>query len=641
MHKFLLVLPLLLAAHAGRCGNLPAKTDTLTIPQALSGNYIGLPYLSPDGSRAVVGVLPLSVPVDSQVAHLWMLDIKTKKFRQFTNSPKTESDPRWSPDSRTLAYLSRRSGISQIYLIEMDGGEGLQLTRSKEDIRTFEWAPDGKSILYLTQEALSDSLKSRRDSKFDEEVVSQAERPSCLYQIDIASKESRLLLKRNWTIHEMHMIPGSQSVLLLAAPLPAEEIPVLQLAKYNVADSTMTMLATPSNNAFGAFVPSPDGHTAAFVGARSDGPVDHDLFIDDLAGNAYRNVTGKTLDRPVTEYRFIDNHSLLGLVQHGFGAKLYVVNDDGKVSPYGLKDDISSFDVSADGTLVYVKGSFTERAELYLLSPGGQPEKVSALNQPFSLAGIVAPTVFTYKSFDGKAVEAALYKPATAGPNGKTPLIALIHGGPTGAFPDGYSGWVQLLVQQGYAVFCPNIRGSTGYGWDFLAANRRDWGGGDFKDIMAGIDYLIKNDGIDSARLGIAGWSYGGYMAEWAITQTNRFKASVSGAGMSNLASEFGTENGPAYDHWFWGPPYENLDLFMKHSPIAYLKNAKTPTLIIQGEEDPTDPKGQSLELYRGLHYYHVPCELILYPREPHGFREPNHNVDFYRRMLAWFKKYV
>jgi dipeptidyl aminopeptidase/acylaminoacyl peptidase len=158
---------------------------------------------------------------------------------------------------------------------------------------------------------------------------------------------------------------------------------------------------------------------------------------------------------------------------------------------------------------------------------------------------------------------------------------------------------------------------------------------------MAGIDYLIKNEAIDSSRLGIAGWSYGGYLAEWAITQTTRFKASVSGAGMANLASEFGTEDGVAYDHWFWGPPYENPDLFMKHSPIAFLKHAKTPTLIIQGEEDETDPKGQSQELYRGLHYYHVPCELILYPREPHGFRELNHNVDFYRRMLAWFKKYV
>jgi dipeptidyl aminopeptidase/acylaminoacyl peptidase len=640
MHKLLLVFPMLLAACTG-WGAGPATKDTLTIPQALTRYNIGVPLLSPDGSRAVVAVSPASAPVDSQITHLWMLDIKTKKFRQFTNSPKSESSPKWSPDSRTLAYLSKRTGVSEIFLIEMDGGEGLQLTRSKEDIRMFEWAPDGKSILYITEEALSDSLKSRKDKKFDEEVVSEQERPSCLYQFDVATRSARLLLKRNWSVHEMKAIPGGKSILMLAAPLPAEEIPVFQLAKFNAGDSTMTVLAAPPNSSFDGFVPSPDGLTAAFVGARDDGPVAQDLFIHDLVGNAYRNVTGKTLDRPVGEYRFTNSHTLLGLVENGFGRKLYVMNNDGKVSPYGLKDDILSFDVSADGTLVYVRAGFIELPELYLLSPGGQSEKVSALNQTFPTAGLVAPTLFTYRSFDGKPVEAALFKPGALAPNAKIPLIAYIHGGPTGAFSAAYSPWVQLLVQQGYAVFCPNIRGSTGYGWDFLAANRKDWGGGDFSDIMAGIDYLIKNDGIDSGRLGIAGWSYGGYMAEWAITQTNRFKASVSGAGMANLASEFGTENGPAYDHWFWGPPYENLDLFMKHSPITFLKNAKTPTLIIQGEEDPTDPKGQSLELYRGLHYYHVPCELILYPREPHGFREPNHNVDFYRRMLEWFKKYI
>ena len=639
MHKLTLVLPLLLITFAGWCGNLPPK-DTLTIPQALRRYNIGTPVISPDGSRAVVTVSPTGFPTDSLVNHLWMLDLRTKKFWQFTNSPKSESSPKWSPDSRALAYLSGRSGVSEIYLIEMDGGEGLQLTRSKEDIRMFEWAPDGKSLIYVTQEALSDSLKGLKDKKFDEKVVSELERPSCFYQFDVASKTARLLLKRNWMVHEMKAIPGSKAILMLAQSLPPEEIPVLQLAKLNLVDTTVTMLSAPPNSSFNSFVPSPDGSTAAFTGTRENGPVAHDLFIHDLVGNAYRNVTGKSLDRPVEEYRFTSNHSLLGLVENGFERKLYVVNDDGKVSPYSLKDDVQSFDVSADGTLVYVKTGFTELAELYVLSPGGQPEKVSALNQAIPSAGLVAPTVFTYKSFDGKPVEAALYKPATAGPNGKFPLIAYIHGGPTGAFSASYSPWVQLLVQAGYAVFCPNIRGSTGYGWDFLTANRKDWGGGDFSDIMAGIDYLIKSEAIDSSRLGIAGWSYGGYMAEWAITQTTRFKASVSGAGMANLASEFGTEDGVAYDHWFWGPPYENADLFLKHSPIAFLKHAKTPTLIIQGEEDETDPKGQSQELYRGLHYYHVPCELVLYPREPHGFRELNHNVDFYGRMLAWFKKY-
>lgn len=631
---------MMLVSLAGRCGGQMSK-DTLTIPQALTRYNIGTPLLSPDGSRAVVAVSPATAPADSLITHLWMLDLKTKKFRQFTNSPKSETSPKWSPDGRTLAYLSGRTGVSQVYLIEMDGGEGLPLTQSKESIQMFEWAPDGKSIIYIAQEELSDSLKGRKDKKFDEEVVSETTRPSCLYQVDVVTKAARFLLKRNWTVREMKAIPHSKELLLLVEPLPPEEIPVSQLAKFNPGDSMLTMLAAPPNSSFNSFVPAPDGSTAAFVGARENGPVAHDLFIHDLMKNTYRNITAKPLDRPVWEYRFTDNHSLLSLVENGFGRKLYVVTDDGKVSPYSLKDDVQSFDVSADGTLVYVKAGFTELPELYLLSPGGQPEKVSALNKSFASTELVAPAVFTYKSFDGKPIEAALFKPNNAAPSAKIPMIAYIHGGPTGAFSAAYSPWIQLLVQQGYAVFCPNIRGSSGYGWDFVTANRRDWGGADFKDIMAGIDYLIKNESVDSSRLGIAGWSYGGYMAEWAITQTNRFKASVSGAGMANLASEFGTENGAAYDHWFWGPPYENTDLFVKHSPIAFLKHAKTPTLIIQGEEDETDPKGQSQELYRGLHYYHVPCELILYPREPHGFRELNHNVDFYRRMLAWFKKYV
>jgi dipeptidyl aminopeptidase/acylaminoacyl peptidase len=169
----------------------------------------------------------------------------------------------------------------------------------------------------------------------------------------------------------------------------------------------------------------------------------------------------------------------------------------------------------------------------------------------------------------------------------------LIHGGPTGAWQDSIESWGQLLAARGFAIFYPNIRGSTGYGHKFVEMNRADWGGGDYKDAMAGVDYLITQGIADPQRLGIGGWSYGGYMSEWAITQTTRFKAAVSGAGLSNLASEFGTEAGSSYDQWFFGVPYENLDGFMKSSPIKYLKNAKTPTLILQGEADRTDPIGR------------------------------------------------
>jgi dipeptidyl aminopeptidase/acylaminoacyl peptidase len=223
----------------------------------------------------------------------------------------------------------------------------------------------------------------------------------------------------------------------------------------------------------------------------------------------------------------------------------------------------------------------------------------------------------------------------------RLPLVVLIHGGPTGRWSDRFEPWGQLLVSRGYAVFYPNIRGSTGYGFKFLEANRADWGGGDYKDVMAGVDALVARGVADPGRLGIGGWSYGGYMSEWAITQTDRFKAAVVGAGLSDLASEFGTEQGPSYDEWFYGLPYERLEGFIKSSPVTYIKNAKTPTLILQGTEDTTDPQGQSDQLYRPLKRYGVEVEYVLYPREGHGLREEKHLLDRLNRIIAWYDKYL
>ena len=217
----------------------------------------------------------------------------------------------------------------------------------------------------------------------------------------------------------------------------------------------------------------------------------------------------------------------------------------------------------------------------------------------------------------------------------------LVHGGPTGRWADGFEPWGQLLAARGYAVLYPNVRGSTGYGQRFVEMNRADWGGGDFKDVMAGADAMIARGVADPNRLGIGGWSYGGYMAAWAVTQTTRFKAAVSGAPMSDLASEFGTEAGPAYDEWFYGTPYEKLDGFVKSSPITYVKRAKTPTLLLQGEDDVTDPIGQSQQFYRGLKRYNVESDLVLYPREGHGLREERHLLDRLNRIIAWYDKYL
>ena len=231
-----------------------------------------------------------------------------------------------------------------------------------------------------------------------------------------------------------------------------------------------------------------------------------------------------------------------------------------------------------------------------------------------------------------------MYRPKGLAEGKRAPLFVHVHGGPTGAFGDSFDAWAQLLAARGYAVFCPNIRGSTGYGWSFLVKNRADWGGGDFKDAMAGVDHLIQRGIADADRLAIGGWSYGGYMSAWAITQTPRFQAAVVGACMSDLASEFGTEviATAQYDRWFNGLPYEKLDTYIKSSPVTHVKNVRTPTLILHGENDTTDPIGQAQQFYRGLKHYGVKCEFVIYPREGHGNREEKHQIDVLQRVVRW-----
>jgi dipeptidyl aminopeptidase/acylaminoacyl peptidase len=265
---------------------------------------------------------------------------------------------------------------------------------------------------------------------------------------------------------------------------------------------------------------------------------------------------------------------------------------------------------------------------------------VSRFNDQWKQFTLSVPQIYKYKSFDGLDIEASVLKPIEGGEKG-IPLVVLVHGGPAGRWSDSIDPWGQLLATRGYAVFYPNIRGSLGYGQKFLESNRGDWGGADYKDVMAGVKDLVDRGIADPKRLGIGGWSYGGYMSEWAITQTNEFKAAVSGAGIANLISEFGTEDHPQYDEWYYGVPWEKPEGFLNSSPFLRLKNAKTPTLVLQGDADTVDPLGQSQELYRGLKRYGVESDLVVYPREPHGFQEEKHLLDRLNRILAWYEKYI
>ena len=599
------------------------------------------PEFSPDGTR-IAFVVGDPLKGQHRTRHIWLYEAQNKTARQFTFSEKSETSPRWSPDGRQLAFLSNRGGDEQqIFAMRADGGEAAALTKGKNGVNSFAWSPDGKQIAFLAPDAKPEEQEKKEKENDDARVVDKDERHARLRILDVATKQERALTQPNWEVSELAWSPQGKSLVIVATDKPASDSHTNRIFAVSVADGTMKQLLAP-RGPFSDIRVAPDGRGVAFTGCREDGPNPHDLMVLPVGAPAARNLTGANLDRPVQDFRWMPDGSILINTLEGFRSHFAVYGTDGS------REDVPMFAtnpqqmaVSANGSVAFVGQAATEAQELWIWNRKDAPERASRVNEEWTKHALVKPETYKYKSFDGLEIEAALLKPA--GWDGKTqlPLIAYVHGGPTGAWEDSLDAWSQLLVARGFAVFMPNIRGSVGYGEKFVETNRADWGGGDFKDVMAGVHDLVQRGIADPSKLGIGGWSYGGYMSEWAITQTNEFKAAVSGAGMSNLISEFGTEDGPAYDEWFWGVPYEKPEGFLNHSPFVFLKNAKTPTLILQGEADPIDPIGQSQELYRGLKRYGVPAEMVVYPREPHGFQEEKHRVDVQKRMLAWFEKYV
>jgi dipeptidyl aminopeptidase/acylaminoacyl peptidase len=296
---------------------------------------------------------------------------------------------------------------------------------------------------------------------------------------------------------------------------------------------------------------------------------------------------------------------------------------------------------------VYAASDTDQLPSLFFATSPGSPGR--RLEIP-AVAGsdwrAVKATVVRWTS-DGRSIEGLLYLPPQAA-SGKVPLVVNVHGGPTGVWLENYSALTQFLVGHGWAVLLPNPRGSIGYGTAFAAANKNDLGGGDYRDIMAGVDAVIASAPIDPSKLGLYGYSYGGEMAGFVEGKTDRFKAIISGAPVIDQFSEYGTEDGSWYDRWYFGKPWEHVEDAWRQSPLAGVGHARTPFLLLQGEGDVTDPPGQSQEMYRALRQAGVPVQLITYPRDGHGALgrsisgapspEPWHGFDARQRIVKFFE---
>ncbi|HYL76614.1 MAG TPA: S9 family peptidase [Bryobacteraceae bacterium] len=602
-------------------------------------NLSGLRF-SPDGQRLALDVRE---PVKATTAnsHVWVLNVRTGDLRQWTSSAKTENNAQWSPDGRYLAFLSNRDENRQLYLMRSDGGEAERLTEAKNSIQNFQWSPDSKQIAFSAGEPKTADQEKREKDKADQHVVDRDDKPARLWVVDVESRKVRQLTKSPWRVQDFAWVPGQAEFVVKATDKPAADQWLDRIYTVALAGGKMTEIAAP-RGPFARLRVSLDGKQLAYAGSPGDGPTSHDLFVMPLTGGVAKNWTAARLDRPVHQFEWRPDGSFVALVQRGFAQEVESIRSSGLERMFtDFKLHPSDIAISDRGAIGMVAADATTMPELWLAAAGSAPRQMSHFNEEWTKIPLRPSEIVKYPSFDGTMIETQLFKPAGYHTGAKLPTVVLVHGGPTGAFSERFYSWAQLLATRGYLVMCPNIRGSTGYGEKFIEINRTDWGGGDFKDVMAGVDWLISRGDADPDRLGIGGWSYGGYMAMWAVTQTNRFRASVAGAGMSDLASEFGTEGSSTGDEWFYGTPWEHLSDFQKSSPITFVKNAKTPTLILQGEADRTDPIGQSQQFYRALKRYGVKSDFVTYPREGHGIAEEKHQLDLLERMVAWFDTYL
>jgi len=604
----------------------------LTPQQALSYIRVSDFHFSPDGSK--LAFFAISYRWD-WLPHVRVLDIATGRTRELTPPGKSERSPQWSPGGEALAFLSNRGGKPQVYLAPADGGEAVALTARKNGVQSFHWAPDGRSIAYLAKDD---------DAPGGDTGPQVADRDSDLaglWVVDVQSKAQRKLANPGWRIDEFQW-QDSARILAAATNEPSVEENTDAIYSVPITGGAFGLMSRPPQPFDSLFV-SPDGKEFAVRSTRTKGPVARDLFLGTVGGNDLRDVSVRP-GLAVAEMRWHEPGTVWVRVVDGFVNRLYRISSGGVPQRIDLPLSAGSFDVSRNGDIAFAGEDFAHLPAIYLRSRDGRMRELAPVQEGWDGIRLASTTIFETGSFDGTPIEAALMKPYAAPAQAKLPLVLLVHGGPSSNFSAGYgweTGWAQLLAAHGYAVLMVNPRGSNGYSEEFLKANRGDWGGGDYRDLMAVLDAVIAKGGIDPGRLGIGGWSYGGEMSEWAITQTRRFRAAVAGAGVFDQQAEFETEDDPSGDEWYFGTPWEHRELFARNSPSTHIRDARTPTLILDGEEDENNPVGQSKGLYRALKHFGVETEMVLYPDEGHSPKNGAYNIDMFTRILDWYDRHM
>jgi dipeptidyl aminopeptidase/acylaminoacyl peptidase len=581
-----------------------------------------------------------------------------------------EGDIAWSPDGELLAFLSNcpTSSQFQIYVATVGNKEvPAQKSQLSGFVQALQWSPDGKNIGFLYVENATRHSGALAAMKPPSGVIGEDDiEIQRAAAISGATGQLQTLTPANLHVYEFDWSPDSKSLAYVAAEPPGENNWWLAQLYTQQIGSKPTAILDPGHttsplHGLQIAVPrwSPDGKSIALIGGlmSDQGSTGGDIYVLPAAGGEPRPVVLTTNRRSTPSWIYWKDSKTLGvsLVKTGNSAFTYVGAFSGMDSkpefdlPASVDDGRleGSMSIAADGNVAQIRSSWSQAPEVFVGRFGEEFRQITHINDALKPTwGRAESITWTSEASTGKFdVQGWLLYPANYDPARKYPMIVSVHGGPAAAMIPQWPGVgfnAAAFSPLGYFVLFPNPRGSYGSGEAFTLANRKDFGYGDLHDIVAGVDAVVAKYPVDGNRVGLTGWSYGGFMTMFAVTQTNRFHAAVAGAGISNWQSYYGQNS---IDQWmvpyFGASVYEDPVVYYKSSAINFIRQAKTPTLVVVGDRDGECPAPQSFEFWHALRAQHVPTKLVVYPNEGHRFVSPEHRRDVMERALDWFQEYM
>lgn len=645
------------------CGFFLVAQSNWTAEKCLELKNITAVTASPDGSKVLYAVREAVMTSDRSeyINQIWMTDTKNGKQIQLTRGNKNSGQPAWSPDGQWISFISNRDGKNNLYLLPVTGGESEKVTEVKSGISSYKWSPDGRSVAFILADSATEEDEKNTKAKEDWYYMDEKIKQSRLYILKLDLKDSagtrvmKKLTGQNFNVNAFDWSPDGKQIAFSHGKSPEVNDNVYSnISIINVENGELKEIAATGageNNP----IFSPDGKHLAY--ASTTDPVD---WSGPEHIRIYSLADGKNWKLKTTPD---ENASLIGWTADGKSllvseskktlSSVYILSADGtsaKEWNEGSHMYLSAANLNKKGNhLAFVLQNANTLPQAYVSAiQEYKPVLVSNINETWKSKSLPRTEVVRWKSKDGKEIEGLLTYPVNYRAGQKVPFLLNVHGGPAGVFQQTCIAANQsvyplaALAENGFAILRPNPRGSSGYGADFRMANRKDWGGMDYEDLMAGVDEVIRMGVADTSRMGVMGWSYGGFMSSWIVGHTNRFKAASIGAPVVDLAHQNLTDDIEGFlPSYFKSDPWNDWSLYDAHSPLRFVQNVKTPVLLQHGEADQRVPFSNAVMFYNALRRREVPVRLLALPRQPHGPQEPKMVLKTLQSNAEWFDQYL